>query len=117
APVSVFRNQGQKIGDAHAPMGNWLSIELKQKGANPNAIGARISVRIGNRSLVKDVDIGGGHASGTLGFEHFGVGTAERAQIRVRWPDGSWSHGYRVFTNAFVVIERDNPNAIQWHPQ
>ncbi len=117
APVSVFRNQGQKIGDAHAPMGNWLGIELKQKGANPNAIGARISVRIGNRSLVKDVDIGGGHASGTLGFEHFGVGTAERAQIRVRWPDGSWSHGYRVFTNAFVVIERDNPNAIQWHPQ
>lgn len=117
APVSVFRNRGQKVGNAYAPMGNWLGIELKQKGPNANAVGARISVRIGNRSLVKDVEIGGGHASGTLGFEHFGVGTAERAQIRIRWPDGSWSHGYRVFTNAFVVIERDNPNAIQWHPE
>ena len=30
------------------------------------------------------------------GFIHVGLGTAERAEIRMRWPDGEWSHTYRV---------------------
>ncbi len=42
----------------------------------------------------------------TSGFVHVGLGTAERAEIRVQWPDGEWSHPYRVFANNFVLIDR-----------
>ena len=32
--------------------------------------------------------VGGGHASGQLGWIHFGLGGADGAELRVRWPDG-----------------------------
>ena len=38
-------------------------------------------------------------------------------EIRVRWPDGEWSHAYRVFANNFVRIERDKPEAEYWLPE
>ena len=53
----------------------------------------------------RTVQVGGGHASGQAGFVHVGLGTAERAEIRVQWPDGEWSRSFRVFANNFVLIE------------
>lgn len=51
------------------------------------------------------------------GFIHVGTGVAERAQIRVQWPDGEWSAAYRVFANNFVVIRRGEAAARYWYPQ
>ena len=53
---------------------------------------------------------------GTFGWIHVGLGTAERAEIRVQWPDGEWSPTYRVFANQFVVIDRTKPQAAYWYP-
>lgn len=114
--VSLFRNLGGKSGSGTRPMGNFVAIELVQKGANRNAVGALISVRYGTRTVNRMVQVGGGHASGHAGFIHAGVGTAERAQIRVKWPDGEWSPPYRVFANSFVRIERGTPEARYWYP-
>ena len=117
-PASLFRNVG--AGDAlkARPLGNWLAVELAQPGKpNRNAVGAKISVRVGTKSVERDVLIGGGHASGQLGFVHFGLGVSERAQVRVRWPDGEWSHSYRVFANNHVVIERGAEAAKLWFPE
>ena len=52
---------------------------------------------------MRNIQIGGGDASGHLGWMHVGLGTAERAEIRVQWPDGEWSYPYRAFANQFVV--------------
>ena len=95
-------------------MGNWLKVELAQKDINRNAVGAKISVKIGNRTIVRDVLSGAGHASGQIGPVHVGLGVAERARVRVRWPDGSWSHAYRVFANSHVVIEKGTAEAKYW---
>lgn len=117
--ASLFRNTGGRDpkGGKARQMGNWLEIELKQTGANPDAIGARISVKSGNATRVRTIEVGGGHASGRLGFVHVGLGVAERAQIRVQWPDGEWSAPYRVFANQFVRIDRDGPKARYWLPE
>ena len=117
APVSLFRNMGVKRPWGHAPLGNWLAIELFEKGANRNAVGARISVKTGNHVMDQVIRVGGGHASGEATFIHFGLGTAERAEIRIRWPDGEWSGTYRVFANNFVRIERGLPEADYWLPE
>ncbi len=45
-----------------------------------------------------------------------GLSTAERAEIRVQWPDGDASPSYRVFANQFVVIDRSKPQAAYWYP-
>ena len=119
-PASIFRNLGainKQVPERPRTMGNWLQIELQQKGANRDAIGALISIKSGNNNRTRRVRIGGGHASGSLGFIHVGLGVAERAMIRIKWPDGSWSSPYRVFANQFVVIERDDAIAKYWFPE
>ena len=112
-PVTVFRNAGRSEAGR---LGNWLMVELAQGGGNRDAVGARISARIGNRTLERRVAIGGGHASGRIGWVHLGMGVAERARVRVRWSDGDWSHPYEVFANNFVLIERGEPSVRYWYP-
>jgi len=114
--VNLFLNEGAKTDWGHRPMGNWIKIELDNGAINKDAIGAKISVKTGNLTQNKTVQIGGGHASGQLGFNHFGLGVAERATIRVQWPNGDWSHPYKVFANNHVIIERDSPSANYWYP-
>jgi len=115
--ISLFRNQGAKTDWGHRPMGNWVGIELKNGSKNVSAIGAKISVKTGNVNQSRTIQIGGGHASGQTGFIHFGLGVAERAKIRIQWPDGDWSHEYRVFANNFVQIDRSKPDALYWYPK
>lgn len=118
APVSLFRNTGKGTAEEPKPLGNWLAVDVRQPGQpNSRAVGAKISVKTGNRTVVKDIQIGAGHASGQLGFVHFGLGVAERANVRIRWPDGAWSHGYRVFANSHVIIGRDAEKAQFWYPE
>jgi len=114
--ASLFRNLGARTAWGNRPMGNWLRIELQNGKVNPAGVGAKIVVKTGNLSQSRTVQIGGGHASGQTGFAHFGLGVAERASVRIRWPDGSWSHQYRVFANHFVVIPKDRPDALYWYP-
>ncbi|MBI2717600.1 MAG: CRTAC1 family protein [Rhizobiales bacterium] len=117
-PTSVFRSTGGEVqGGGTRPMGNFLEIELKEPGGNRMAVGAMINVKIGTRTMNRWVSVGGGHASGHIGWTHFGLGNSERAEIRVKWPDGEWSHPYRVFANQFVIVDREKPIASYWYPE
>ena len=114
--AEVWRNVGAGTPDRPIPMGNWLQLQLRQEGGNRNAVGAWIEVRIGARTLSREVTVGGGHAGGTAGWIHFGVGTAERARVRVQWPDGEWSDWIRLYTNQFARITRVQSQAQLWLP-
>ena len=114
-PVSLFRNAGVAGGEPLRP-GNWLKVELRQPAPNVDAIGAELSVRSGNLTQVRRVRVGGGHASSSLGFQHVGLGTAERASVRVRWPDGEWSAPIRVFADTHVVIDKGATEPLLWYP-
>lgn len=114
--ASLFRNLGAASDAGPRPMGNFVSIELVDDMPNREAVGAVISVKIGTRTVNRTVQVGGGHASGRIGFVHVGLGTSERAAIRVRWPDGEWSAPYRVFADNFVQIRRGAAEARYWYP-
>lgn len=116
ANVALYRNTGVKTDFGTGPMGNFLGIRLIEKGGNRWAIGAKLAVKTGTKTMPRDLLVGGGQASGHLGWTHVGLGTAERAEIRVQWPDGEWSHAYRVFANQYVVIERGAAAAKYWYP-
>ena len=98
------------------PMGGWSMLRLVQPGANPNAVGAWVEVKTGARIQRREVTVGGGHAGGEAGWIHFGVGTAERVEVRVQWPDGTWGPWLRGFANQFMVVERDRPRPLYWQP-
>ena len=114
--VKVWRNVGR--GDAHQPepMGHWLAIKLQQPAPNVDAIGAWVEVKAGDRSLTREVTVGGGHASGQLGWIHAGLGAAGTAQVRVQWPSGETGPWMTVNADQFVTIGRGAADATPWHP-
>jgi hypothetical protein len=115
--VGLWRNVGSGNAAGPAPMGNWVAIQLDQSGPNRDAIGSWIEVRVGDRTLRREVTIGGGHGGGQLGWIHFGLGAADTAQIRVQWPDGETGPWLSVAGNQFAVIERGANEARPWLPR
>jgi len=117
SPVSLFRNTGFASEHGIRKGGNWLAVELKQPGSNTHALGATLAIKTGNKTQLRKIRLGGGHASGQLGFTHIGLGVAERATLRIQWPNGEWSASYRLFANHFAVITRGNEHVSYWFPK
>ncbi len=115
-PVQLWRNVG--LGDAATPvpMGNWLALRLQQAGSNRDAIGAWLEVEAGGRTQRREITSGGGHAGGTLGWAHLGLGPETTAEVRVEWPDGQKSGRIPVQANRFFVIDRERGQAHRWVP-
>ncbi len=96
--------------------GHWIEVKLSQDGANRDAIGASIEVRCNGSAVTRrEITIGGGHASGELGWWHFGLGDGDQAEMRVTWPDGSTTEWKKVAGNSFYVVERGKPARL-WSP-
>jgi hypothetical protein len=116
APVQVWRNAGPVCGTscANTPA-NWLAIRVTETGANVDAIGAVLEVQAGGRTSRRELTIGGGHASGQLGWVHFGLGAATSAQVRVTWPDGEVGAWVTVPADGFEVVDRA-AGARPWQP-
>jgi enediyne biosynthesis protein E4 len=116
APVKAWRNVGS--GDASTPkaMGHWLQLRLSQLAPNADAIGAWVEVKVGETTLRREVTVGGGHASGALGWLHFGLGPSTKAQVRVQWPDGTWGPWADVAADGFYDIERGTAAPRAWTP-
>jgi len=112
--VSLYRNVGAGTASDPKPMGNWAAIQLQQDGANRDAIGAWVEVRAGDRVERREITIGGGHASGQLGWIHFGLGAASEATVTVTWPDGSRSAPMRMAANRFGIVQRGAETIQPW---
>ena len=114
--VKLWRSVG--FGDASqpAPMGGWLALKLEQEGPNTFGVGAWVDVEVGDRTTTREVTIGGGHAGGQLGWIHVGLGSAERAKLRVTWPDGEVGPWLSVDARQFVLIVRGASEAQPWTP-
>lgn len=106
-PVRLWQNTGQPATGGISP-GNWLQIDFEQSGPNRDAIGAWVEVEVGNRTITREITIGGGHVSGQLGWIHFGLGSADEARVRVIWPDGETSDWQRFAADGHVIWDRDS---------
>ncbi|MDH4333659.1 MAG: VCBS repeat-containing protein [Chloroflexota bacterium] len=114
--VKLWRNVGWGDADHPTRMGNWVALDLAQAGPNGDAIGAWVEVTVGDRTIWHEVTVGGGHVGGQLGWIHIGLGSAERADVAVHWPDGEDGPRLTVETNRFYVIERGATEALPWTP-
>lgn len=67
----------------------WLHLRLKGTASNRSAIGARIEVDIGERTLTQEVAAGQGFSSTMTPYLIFGLGEADRVDaVRIQWPTG-----------------------------
>jgi hypothetical protein len=105
--AQLWRHVGAGSAEKPAPMGHWLQLRLQQGGGNRDAIGAWVEVDLGGRVIREELTIGGGHASGHLGWMHFGLGEAKDVKLRVQWPHGEWGDWQAVAADAFYVLNRE----------
>jgi hypothetical protein len=92
-----------------ADAGHFVSFRPTIAGPNRDAIGAWIEVRRGEHVMRREITSGGGHASGTLTWQHFGIGSEDTAAVRIIWPDGSEGEWQTVAAGKFYVIDKDKP--------
>jgi hypothetical protein len=99
APMEVWRNVTEGTG-------NWLAIDLAQPGPNRRAVGAWIELDTGNGTEWREVTAGGGHGGGQAVPQHFGLGAAAGARIRVHWPDRGTSGWQTVAAGTTLTVSR-----------
>ena len=89
------------------PIGNWLKVRLKGRGANSGAIGAVVTVRVGNIAQRRLVQSGSSYISQEDKRVQFGLGKAGQADsVQVTWPDGSTSAQQNVKANQIIEIQQ-----------
>jgi hypothetical protein len=110
--AQLWRNVGAGTADKPLPLGHWLQLRLRQAGANLDAVGAWVEVDLGGRIVRQELTVGGGHASGQLGWMHFGLGKDASVKLRVQWPQGGWGAWQTVQANAFYIVDRERGASI-----
>jgi enediyne biosynthesis protein E4 len=86
--------------------GHWLSVKLVGTRSNRDAIGARLTVHAGGRSLMEEVRSGGSYLSQSDLRVHIGLGRDARVDaVDVLWPGGKKERIGPLDADAFVTIK------------
>ncbi len=100
----LFRNdliRGDRRPDTH-----WLGVRLVGEGANTQAIGARVTVDAGHRSMTAYNHPTRGFLSSVADVLHFGFGPGDTlVSVAVAWPDGTQRIYKDVVWDQKVVLE------------
>ena len=104
--VVVNRGSTLEVHQNQPQSGNWLLVDVSQMATNRLAIGAFVEVKTDAGLQTREITIGGGHAGGIAGLQHFGLGQADTADIRVIWPDGQATDWYKSDTNTIARLRR-----------
>jgi enediyne biosynthesis protein E4 len=94
---SILRNDG---GNAE----NWLTVTLRGTVSNRMGLGARVSARTGTLRQIREATTSGSIFSASDSRVHFGLGSAERTDLEIRWPSGRVQRLMEVPANQFIEV-------------
>jgi hypothetical protein len=83
---------------------NWLLVKTVGTKSNRSGIGARVICSTGGHRQTDEVRSGGSYISQNDLRVHFGLGSAEKADLEVRWPSGVVDKVTGVAANQVVKI-------------
>jgi hypothetical protein len=85
-----------------------LSVRFRQPGANPSAIGARVTVEFADGATrVAEISAGSGYFSQSEPAVFFGSPSSNPARrVRVRWPDGEMSESDVARDSITITVSR-----------
>ena len=104
-PPSLLKNFG--------PRGNSLLIRAVT-ATGRDAIGARVTVTAGGRKRIDEVRSGGYHISQGDFRVHFGLGRETKADVNIRWPQGTNETVGVVEANQWIVV-REGKGIVERH--
>lgn len=96
-PPSLLRNDVSSGG-------HWLKVRLEGVTSNRSAIGARVTVRYGDKVQAQEMTAQASFLSCNDKRLHFGLGAATVAEVSVRWPNGKLEKAGKVAADRLVVI-------------
>jgi enediyne biosynthesis protein E4 len=96
-PPSLLRNDMR--GD-----GRWLKVKLVGTKSNRSAIGARVTARYGGKIQAQEVLSQSSFYSASDLRLHFGLGSADKADLEIRWPNGAGERLSNVAANRLIVV-------------
>ena len=96
-PPSLLRND---VTSGH----HWLKVKLTGVKANRSAIGARVTARYGGHVQAQEVLSQSSFYSVNDFRLHFGLGSADSADLEIRWPNGDRETVTKVAADQLVVI-------------
>ncbi len=112
----VNRRENVKIWrNASKDLGHWIEVKIEQPSPNVDAIGAWIEIKQGDKVMRREMTVGGGHASGSMGWRHFGLGASSEAELRVVWPDGKTEEWQKLASDQFYIVKKDQAAKL-WKP-
>jgi hypothetical protein len=86
--------------------GNFIGVKLKGCNLNKSAIGARVTVKAGGHTYMREISGGGGYHSQDMTFQHFGIGNATTIDsIIVKWTTGNIQRLANVSPNHYITID------------
>ncbi|MBV9760136.1 MAG: CRTAC1 family protein [Acidobacteriaceae bacterium] len=96
-PPSLLRND--VTGNNH-----WLKVKLEGVKSNRSAIGARVTAHYGGKVQAQEVLSQASFYSANDSRLHFGLGSAEKADLEIRWPNGGTERVSNVSANRLVTV-------------
>ncbi|MBI3473493.1 MAG: CRTAC1 family protein [Candidatus Solibacter usitatus] len=97
-PPSLLRNEG---GNRN----RFLNLRLVGTKSNRSAIGARVVVTVGGRTLVNEVRSGSSFMSHSDLRMHFGLGQSQTVdRVEIEWPSGAKETVPGVKANIFITV-------------
>jgi hypothetical protein len=89
--VNNFRQPFVLLENTQAMGNKWIGVRLKGAGANANGVGARLTVKAGDKKITKEVTCGNMYLGQDEDVVTIGIGQAADAEVNVRWPGGKTS--------------------------
>ena len=102
-PPRLYRNDGGNNA-------NFLQLRLRGSGLNSEAIGARVNVRTGGITQLREIRAGSNYVSQNPTLAHFGLADAEIVdEVHVRWPNGEQTVLNNVAVNQLLDVDQRAP--------
>ena len=83
---------------------HWIKVKLAGVKSNRSAIGARVTVRYGDRIQAQEVLAQSSYLSVNDRRLHFGLGDVTKSVIEVRWPSGTFEKFNGIEVDRLISI-------------
>jgi hypothetical protein len=101
----VYRNNARAL----LPKNRYLQVKLEGEGSNRFAVGAKVTVRNGDRLFLQELQPSRGFQSSVDYVLTFGLGPIDTAQsVTVQWPDGRVSSLTHVAANQRLTLRQSD---------
>lgn len=121
--VANFNAKASLLRNLHAPVGNWLAIQLVGRHSNRQGVGSRVTVNCTGKQQINEVATGRGYQSSYGTVLHFGLGSVVRppVKVQVNWAAGAGGGTIEEFelshwNRTVTLIEGSSQATLQHRP-